>query len=266
MTSTVNCNICSNPSTPFATATVLGEHNIQYYQCAYCGFIQTETPYWLDEAYSEVINSSDLGMVARNLGLARICRALVTVFFNSNGKFVDYGGGYGLLVRLMRNSGFDFYRYDPLCANFFAKGFDVDVEAKHSYELVTAFEVFEHLVHPLEDIERMLAFSRNILFGTKLVPPHNPKPGEWQYYGLEHGQHVSFYTKKSLSVIAENFHLHLHSCRESIHLLSEKMAFSPLLFDIVAHYKVASLISVLIPRKSLTPQDFYKVTGMYLEM
>jgi len=260
------CKICSSSSALFARAVVLGRHDVQYWQCTSCGFIQTETPYWLDEAYSEVINNSDLGMVARNLGLARICRALITVFFNSNGRFVDYGGGYGLLVRLMRNSGFDFYRYDPRCANFFAKGFDVDLPAKQPCELVTSFEVFEHLVNPLEDIERMLAFSRNILLGTRLVPAHNPKPGEWQYYGLEHGQHVSLYTKRSLSVVAEKFHLHLHSCRQSIHLLSEKRLFSPWLFDTVAHYRVASLVSILVQRESLTPRDFYQATGMHLEL
>ena len=55
---------------------------------------------------------------------------MTTVFFKSNGSIVDYGGGYGLLVRLMRNSGFDFYRYDPYCANFFAKGFEVDLFAR----------------------------------------------------------------------------------------------------------------------------------------
>ncbi len=111
----------------------------------------------------------------------------------------------------------------------------------------------------------MLAFSRNILFG-QLIPAHNPIPGEWQYYGLEHGQHISFYTWRSLSVIAEKYHLHLHSCRESLHLLSEKKLASPRLFDIVARNRVASLISILVQRESLTPRDFYQATGLHLEL
>jgi hypothetical protein len=239
---------------------MLGKYNVQYYQCQHCGFVQTEEPYWFDEAYSDVINSSDLGMVARNLGQSKICKAIITTFFNSNGSFVDYGGGYGLLVRLMRNIGYDFYRYDPLCANIFAKGFDVGLPGSGQYELVTAWEVFEHLTNPLEEVEKMLSFSPNILFSTLLLPPNNPKPGEWPYYGLEHGQHIAIYTETALALIAEKFGLHMHSCRQSVHLLSKRKV-SGRLFDIVAHYNVASVVQILVRRKSLTYEDYYKVTG-----
>jgi hypothetical protein len=42
-------------------------------------------------------------------------------FIKKNGTFVDIGGGYGLLTRLMRDRGFDFYWKDPHCENIFAK-------------------------------------------------------------------------------------------------------------------------------------------------
>jgi hypothetical protein len=259
----MKCKICSQASTAFAQARLLGRHEVQYYQCSNCGFVQTEEPFWFGEAYADAITSSDLGLVARNLGQSKICKAIIMAFFDSNGKFVDYGGGYGLMVRLMRNIGYDFHRYDPLCGNIFAKGFDASLPGSGDYELVTAFEVFEHLVHPLEDIEKMLSFSSNILFSTTLLPLSNPKPGEWQYYGLEHGQHISIYTPRALQVIAEKYRLHLHICRNSVHLLSKKKV-AGWLFDIVAHYQVASLLHVGIRRRSLTYDDFYKATGMHL--
>src|ERR1051325_4405659 len=155
------CKICSQSATLFATAQVLEKYNVQYFQCCHCGFIQTESPYWLNEAYSEPITNSDIGLVERNILLSKISKALILAFYNPNARFVDYGGGYGLFVRLMRDSGLDFYRFDKLCTNLFAKGLEATVESQHAYELVTAFEVFEHLVQPLNEFEQMLRFSRN---------------------------------------------------------------------------------------------------------
>ncbi len=50
-----------------------------------------------------------------------------------------------MFVRLMRDNGFDFYRSDRQCENLFAKGFEASLDVSPSYELLTAFEVFEHL-------------------------------------------------------------------------------------------------------------------------
>jgi hypothetical protein len=42
--------------------TVLRKYDVQYFQCGGCGFLQTETPYWLDEAYSSAIVTADTGI------------------------------------------------------------------------------------------------------------------------------------------------------------------------------------------------------------
>lgn len=262
--SAMKCKICRRPTSEYANAVVLGKHDARYFQCTQCGFVQIEDPHWLAEAYSDAITASDLGLVARNLGNSKICRALLPIFFNPAGKFVDYGGGYGLFVRMMRDTGFDFFLYDPLCDNLFAKGFTAELATEQQIELVTAFEVFEHLVDPLHDIEKMVRFSPNILFSTLLLPATNPKPAEWQYFGLEHGQHISFYTEASLAAIAAQFGLHVHSCRRSLHLFSQHKLKHPKLFDWVAHYKAASILSVIRKRPSLTPDDYHLITGMYL--
>jgi hypothetical protein len=81
---------------------------ISYFRCNSCGFIQTEEPFWLDEAYVDVINLSDVGYVSRNIHLARITGAILRMFYNADGQFVDFGGGHGLLVRFMRDAGFVF--------------------------------------------------------------------------------------------------------------------------------------------------------------
>jgi len=247
----------------FSQATVLKMHSVRYFRCNNCGFICTEEPYWLQEAYSDAITGSDIGLVRRNTRLARIAETLIRIFFSSKGLFLDYAGGYGLFVRLMRDRGLDFRWYDRYCTNLFAKGFTGSVEGNVSYRLMTAFEVFEHLVDPLEEIDQMLTFSRNILFTTELVPSGCPKPEDWWYYGLEHGQHVSFYTKRTLEIIAARHNMHLASNGKSMHLLSEKRM--PIcLFYLLARYKAAMLISPLLPGTSLLPKDFSTVSSKEL--
>jgi hypothetical protein len=203
-------------------ATVLEKHQVQYYVCSHCGFVQTEEPYWLEEAYSEAITRADIGLVGRNVLGSEQVKLLILAFFNDRGKFLDYGGGYGMFVRLMRDAGLNFYLYDQYCENLFAKGFEVDGPGDGSFELVTAFEVFEHLVDPIKEIDRMREFSPSILFSTNLVTSPPPPLGQWWYYVVEHGQHVSLYTKRSLQVLAERFGMNLCSDGLTLHLLTPR--------------------------------------------
>ncbi|MEG4119586.1 glycosyltransferase [Microcoleus sp. N9_B4] len=200
----------------------MGKYDVDYFQCSNCGFVQTEEPYWLEEAYSQPIASSDVGLAFRNLSFSQITQNLLFNFFNHQSRFLDYGGGYGLFVRLMRDAGFDFYWLDKFCQNIFAQGFEINAAANNQFELVTAFEVFEHLVHPMDELENLLKKSRNILLSTELLPESNPKPDEWWYYVLHEGQHVSLYTAKALSIIATKFNLNFYSNGSSLHLLTEK--------------------------------------------
>ena len=136
--------------------------------------MQTEEPYWLAEAYGEALSGLDVGAVSRNLRLAATVQRVIRRCFNPSGYFVDYGGGAGLFVRLMRDAGFDFHWMDKYAANVFARGFEAQ---PGRYEVLTAFEVFEHLSQPIPELEQMLACSRNLLFTTVLLPPEIPRRG-----------------------------------------------------------------------------------------
>ncbi len=212
------CKICGSPLSPFDKGLVLGKYNIQYYFCENCGFIQTETPFWLTEAYSSAITDTDIGLVDRNITYSNYTEKFIRVLLDPGSKYVDYGGGYGLFVRLMRDKGLDFYRFDPITENIFAKYFEA--EEKNKYELLTAWEVFEHLINPLADIEIMRKFSDNILFSTLLLDEIPPRIDSWWYYGIEHGQHISFYSKKTIEYIAEIFSLKIVFSNKNIHFLS----------------------------------------------
>ncbi|MCH2048239.1 MAG: methyltransferase domain-containing protein [Trichodesmium sp. ALOHA_ZT_67] len=252
----VHCKVCGSISCKFDDAKVLNKYNVEYFQCSNCGFVQTENPYWLAEAYKEAIASSDVGLVSRNQNFSLITENLILNLFNTNSKFLDYGCGYGLFVRMMRDLGLDFYGYDKYCQNIFYQGWEGEINKQQKYEIITAFEVFEHFINPLAEIENILQHTRNILFSTKLLPPNNPHPNDWWYYALEEGQHISIYTTKALSVIGQKFKLNLYSDGESLHLLTEKSLSHSEFQNIfkVARYKPENR------KKTLTQLDHEKVT------
>lgn len=118
----MRCEAGSSRSERVFGGTVLKKYEVGYYECAQCGFIQTEDPYWLEEAYSNVISDGDLGPVNRAIIGSRNVEAVILTCFDPNAEFVDWGGGYGLFTRLMRDNGYDFYWHDTYCQNLFAKG------------------------------------------------------------------------------------------------------------------------------------------------
>lgn len=262
------CLICDRRVRKYGVATILGKYPVSYFRCDHCGFIQSEPPFWLEEAYAEAITRSDIGMLHRNLRLANPVEGILLAFCNPAARFVDYGGGYGLFVRLMRDRGFDFYRHDPVCENIFARGFDADLTSRGAYELLTAFEVVEHLPNPRETIAQMLELSRNLLIRTHLVPSPPPGLNEWWYYGLEHGQHVALYSRAALEHLAEYFNLRLVSDGRTLHLLSEK-AVPEWFFRVIRWSAQLSpwIIRVLTGkwhRRSRLADDYARLTGQRL--
>ena len=214
------CKICASMAQERFRATVLGRHHVAYYCCESCGFMQTEEPYWLPEAYSNSITASDTGSLLRSLFLAELASVILYCFYDRDAKYLDFAGGYGLFARRMRDIGFDFYWRDAYSPNLVARGFEY-AEELGRIELITSFESFEHFSEPIAEIERMLAISRNIIFTTELLPDPIPTPEQWYYYGLHHGQHISFYSERTMRYIADKYNLRYCSSN-SLHFLSDK--------------------------------------------
>ena len=236
----------------------MNKYDGEYYHCPACKFMFAGDPFWLDEAYKNPINLSDTGLLARNIYFNKITAALITFYFNSKGSFLDYAGGYGIFTRLMRDTGFNFFWYDPYCSNLTAAGFEYDMKSQKNVELLTAFEVFEHLNDPLSEIERMLSFSKNIFFSTELLPSPVPAPEKFWYYGFDHGQHISFYTVETLTLIARKYGTNYYNLG-GLHLFTEKNIRLQLLRLLK---KGAGFIYPLIKKKmkSLTFEDHLKMT------
>lgn len=226
----MKCKICSNETYSIFSAKILNKYDIKYYYCDYCGFLQTEEPYWLKEAYGSPISIIDTGVISRNIGSSKKTAVVLYFLFKKFSNFLDFGGGYGIFTRLMRDIGFDFYWYDPHSINLFARGFETRSK-NYKYELITAFEVFEHFTEPTKEIKSMLQFSGNILFSTQLLPSTLPKPKEWWYYALESGQHISFYSYRTLKYIAQKYKMNLCSNGRNYHLFTKNRKINNNIFN-----------------------------------
>ena len=217
----MKCKICNNTSEMIDKGKILNKYNINYYQCTSCGFVQTEEPYWLDESYSEAISLSDTGIMARNLIFSNLATIIISMLLDKNGEFLDYGGGYGILTRLMRDNGYNFFWYDKYTKNLLAKGFEGELSNKR-YDAVTSFENFEHFEDPLSDIEKIFSISDFVLFSTDLVTVPAPTTEKWWYYCLEHGQHVSLYSRQSLEYVASKYKYNFLSNGLNTHIFSKQ--------------------------------------------
>lgn len=208
---------------PCFQAVVLQKYNAQYEVCDACGYLRAYEPHWLEEAYSSAIAAADTGLVARNVSLAiKVASLLYWVMGERGpGRYLDAAGGYGMLTRLMRDLGFDFYWADKYCDNLLARGFEYS-ERQNGCRAVTAMEVMEHLIDPVAFVDEALrsANADTFIFTTELYEGQPPGQ-DWWYYAFPTGQHIGFFTQASIEKIAERLGLHFFSAN-GLHMLTRQ--------------------------------------------
>jgi hypothetical protein len=204
-------------------ALVLAKHTVGFHHCERCSFLCTEKPYWLAEAYQSAIAASDTGVIARNLRIAQKLSGILYFALGErgSGKWLDYGGGHGVLARLMRDRGFDFYWHDAHAENVFTRGFEH--RENRVYDGVTAIEVLEHMADPLAFFAQALDKTRasTLIATTETYVGAPPAPHAWWYYGLNTGQHVAFFQRRTLERLAEHFGLRYYPIG-NVHLFTRR--------------------------------------------
>lgn len=218
----MRCPIDSVAMEPLFSATVLGRHAADYFQCPECRLIQVAEPHWLAEAYASVIAATDVGLVARNLANLRLLEPILHRLAASGTNILDVGGGYGLLCRALRDRGFACHTHDPYCENLFARGFEPG--PGFQADVLLAFEVMEHITNPFEFVSAKLAESgaHTLIFSTLTFAGPDAPPRGWWYYAFETGQHVSFYHGESLRRLGARLGMHAFSFSRGLHVLSRQ--------------------------------------------
>lgn len=208
------CRVCHGSLRPKWSLTVLDRHTADYQECAACGCLQIPDPHWLAEAYRDegkpTETNPDGGRFCRNYSAYIRLRALEHAgLFCGPLRALDYGGGSGLLAAMLRLAGRECRHFDPYCTiPFFEPELafrSVEEIPAGGFNAVVALEVFEHLCKPL-DVIRMLASylgpRGSIVLSTGLYEP-GVHTDRWPYLSRAAGQHVTFYTRKAIRILAD---------------------------------------------------------------
>lgn len=194
---------------------------IYYARCERCGFtFAPEMSSWTLEDFSEHVYNDDYVKVdpdyisSRPTGNAGHLREMLGEHGTAI-RHLDYGGGHGLLSELLRDAGWNSSSYDP----FVDRGSDLATLGQ--FDLVTAFEVFEHVpdVRALaKTLASLLKSDAAILFTTLVSEGHLApnKRIDWWYASPRNG-HISLFTRDSLYYVADREGLSFSSFSDGFH-------------------------------------------------
>ena len=200
----MKCRLCGGETEPAFTGRVLDKFVVGYHRCRYCEGLQTERPHWLDEAYAATCAPRDTGVVRRSVDNCTLVYRFLTLFGRTDMAVLDYGGGLGILCRLLRDWRVECVFLDRYSGSGFADPYRVDAVEKDAYGLITAFEVMEHFANPAEDLPGLFdAGADLVLASTELADVGTG--ADWPYLDGAAGQHVFFYTKRTMAEIASRF-------------------------------------------------------------
>lgn len=248
----MSCKICGGTTAVFGHLRLLAKYDATYHRCGACGYLFVDEPTWLVEAYDEAVAEIDVGQIERMTQQSRRVKLVLHYFLDPAGACLDYGAGYGLLVRRMRDLGYNFNWFDRYCTNLFARDYVGGLD--QHYHLLTAFEVIEHLTDPLQDLSDWSKVADNLLLSTQLIGRTPPPLYKWPYYTPESGQHIGFFTMEALQEVAKRLGLHLASDGFDFHLLSRKPVDSRL-FRYAMKHRVGRILNVFVARRTLLYSD-----------
>jgi len=195
---------------------------VRYALCNECGFcFAPELASWTLAEFEERIYNDEYVLVDPDYAETRPqanADNLISMFGDRahSIKHLDYGGGSGLLARLLRACNWQSKSYDPFVDK------NARVEQLGKFDLITAFEVFEHVPDVRElmsNLRSLLAPNGLVLFST-MLSDGNIHPGQqlsWWYASPRNG-HISLYSRTSLTRLAQDNGLHFGSFSAGFHV------------------------------------------------
>ena len=217
------CRCCLGTTKYFSTASIL-DFSATYSICLNCSSVQVDNPKWIDESHSKAISNLDTGLVTRCVSAGRMISTLLFLEGKKQSKGIDWGGGTGLLTRLLRDQGFDVKSYDKYASADHAEGFEANLEeAEEAATFVLSIECFEHLVNPIDAFKSVTRKKDYFIFTTEIIntPPPDPAMASWWYFLPESGQHITFASRKGLDEFCKALGFENYKRFGSLHVMSK---------------------------------------------
>jgi hypothetical protein len=168
------CRLCDGPTLEVFKKFVLARQDVSYRECQTCHSLQTEEPWWLDAAYADGnLAPTDTGTTWRGVNCQAIIYSSARVLgFCTTASVLDYGGGSGLLCRLLRDQGFDARAFDAYAKNDLARGFEDNGVRP---DILCSFEVAEHFANPKAEMATIFGRrARLLIIGTETYKRQGP--------------------------------------------------------------------------------------------
>lgn len=211
------CPICREIANVAFSVCIRNERSEPLFRCSECSFRFFAEPDWLERSFSEDLNELDLGSVARCLVVADFVTAVFPPHRNGY-TALDWGGGDGLLTRLLRERGINCVWQDPFAKPRFVG--DAIYEPNSRVDVTVVSEVFLHLTNPVLALRSLLSQS-DVVIVTAMVPPKE-LDAQWWYLMPETGQHVSFYSPAALEALANETNSRLCTDGRFFHVFSRR--------------------------------------------
>jgi SAM-dependent methyltransferase len=194
---------------------------VYYFICDFCSHtFSPEFWNWTEKDFQEKIYNAQYAALdpdyveARPAGNARF---LIDYFgrCKSRIRHLDYGGGNGRLSQILQADCWDSSSFDPFPAS------DTQLDSLGKFNLITAFEVFEHVPDPdklMENILQLMDQSCMFFFSTYVSDDFLKKHARitWWYCSPCNG-HISLFSRKSLALLGARHGLRFASCNENLH-------------------------------------------------
>jgi hypothetical protein len=257
------CPICKSSVHRLISVLIQGQINSKLYSCSNCEFAFYPEQNWISNSFSDELNYLDVGAVDRTLIAGDYLGVLLKSFKLQKGRFLDYGGGYGLLARIMRDRGFDFENFDPFTKQIFpTSGKASSNLLEQEFDAITLIEVALHFEDPLEEFRRLLQFTDVLVFTAVLTD--EKLDHDWWYLSPETGQHIALFSQKTLATLAEKLEVSLTSDGRFFHIFHRKNLTKKASFFAKRQYLVFAIASI----KSATAylRRSLSATGSLLEV
>ena len=217
MTRIRKCPICHSQVRDFSQLLIRGKFEGRYLKCTSCNFIHAENPSWLEGSFTDALNSLDIGSVDRCNIVADFVEVLANSLKVDNPKVLDWGGGYGLLTRILRDRGVRCSHYDPYTESLFAE--NIDLQSGSKFDLIVLSEVMLHITDPVSTLTELLKLSDNIMFTAVIAPP-DVTP-EWWYFMPDTGQHVAIFSQQTIPELGSALKVNTLSDKQFFHLVAK---------------------------------------------